>query len=231
MIGVFKITAEKRVESKPETSYAAPLSKKCPIPSWVSSVPSKSDHLVERVKELNCGLECLLKSGLKDWERMLKMLDDFKEVFMGLLDSQLLYCWKHGVDNYFWKILYYNNIQYLKSRMNRTQSQTKEKTDELIMDGIEFYQKLYARIHDHYLKEPKEKMLTVAKVIAQKMLINVGNLYRYKTLMSGDGNFELSSIYYMKAHDILPANGVPFNQMAILSIYNVSVFQKWSSFF
>lgn len=211
------------MENKPEAFHSDPSSIKCPIPSWVSSFPSKSDHLVQRVKELNCEFECSLRTGLKDWERMIKMLHDFKEVFMGLLDSQLLYCWKHGVDNYFWKILYYNNIQYLKNRINKSQSPMKEKADELIMDGIEFYEKLYARIHDHYLKEPKEKLLTVAKVIAQKLLINVGNLHRYKTLMSGDGNFELSSLYYMKAHEILPANGVPFNQMAILSIYNVSV--------
>lgn len=173
-------------------------------------------------------MECLLKSGLKEWERMFKISEDFKEIFMGLLDSQLLYCWKQGVDNYFWKILYYNNIQYLKNRINRTQNLAlKDKADELIMDGIEFYQKMYTMIHDHYLEEPKEKLLSVAKVIAQKMLINVGNLHRYKTLMSGGGNFELSAVYYMKAQAILPANGVPFNQMAILSLYNVSIY--WDS--
>lgn len=169
-------------------------------------------------------MECLLRRGLKDWELMFKLSDSLKEIFMSLLDSQLLYCWKQGVDNYFWKILYYNNIQYLKNRVNQTQNAAlKDQANELITDGIEFYLQIYTMIHEQYLMEPKEKLLTVAKVIAQKMLINVGNLHRYKTLLSGDGNFELSAVYYMKAQEILPANGVPFNQMAIISIYNVSL--------
>lgn len=219
---MFKVVRN-NVESQPKTYPSV----KCPTPPWINSFPSKTDSLViQQVKEFNCGLECSLKNGLKDWEKFMKLLEDFKEVFLGLLESQLLYCWKQGLDSYFWKILYYNNIQYLKHKINvtPTSSASKEKADELILDGIEFYQKLYTLIYDRYLKEPKEKLFTVAKVIAQKMLISMGNLHRYKALISGDGNFELAAVYYMKAHKILPANGVPFNQMAIISLYNVSLF-------
>lgn len=154
---------------------------------------------------------------------MFELTNGLEEIFLELLETQLVYCCKQGVDTFFWKILFYNNIQYLKNKYISTKSKSlKEKVEELIQEGIAFYEKSFTMMEEQYLNTPKEKLLTVAKVMAQKMLINIGNLHRYKTLISGHGNFELSSTYYMKAHQLLPANGVPFNQMAIISIYKVS---------
>lgn len=62
----------------------------------------------------------------------------------------------------------------------------------------------------------------LAKVSAQKILINLGDLSRYKEQIEMTGSFRQAREYYEQAQQLLPTNGKPYNQLAILSIYLVS---------
>lgn len=60
-------------------------------------------------------------------------------------------------------------------------------------------------------------------VTAQKLCLCMGDLYRYKEQFLNSRNFGKAKQYYVKAQQLLPTNGMPYNQLAIISLYTVSV--------
>ena len=63
----------------------------------------------------------------------------------------------------------------------------------------------------------------LALVSAQKIFIFLGDLARYKEQVNETSNFGKSRQCYIKAHQINPKNGRPYNQLAILAVYAVSI--------
>jgi hypothetical protein len=63
----------------------------------------------------------------------------------------------------------------------------------------------------------------LALVSAQKIFLFLGDLARYKEQVNETSNFGKSRQCYIKAHQINPKNGRPYNQLAILAVYAVSM--------
>jgi hypothetical protein len=64
----------------------------------------------------------------------------------------------------------------------------------------------------------------LALISAQKIFLFLGDLARYKEQVNETSNFGKSRQCYVKAHQINPKNGRPYNQLAILAVYAVSMF-------
>lgn len=109
----------------------------------------------------------------------------------------------------------------------------------IIDDGIDFYDQLYQKLHNQYLSKNKkstnviqngtsssqrsqQKIDFIAKVMAQKLLICLGDLWRYKVKDSQGQDYTEAEKYYRNAQALVPSNGVPYNQLAIIAILNVS---------
>jgi hypothetical protein len=63
----------------------------------------------------------------------------------------------------------------------------------------------------------------LALISAQKIFLFLGDLARYKEQVNETSNFGKSRQCYIKAHQINPKNGRPYNQLAILAVYAVSM--------
>lgn len=67
-------------------------------------------------------------------------------------------------------------------------------------------------------------------ISAQKMLICLGDLCRYKEQALDSANFAKARDYYLKAQQLAPKNGKPYNQLALLAVYSVSIRSGWKIF-
>lgn len=72
----------------------------------------------------------------------------------------------------------------------------------------------------------------LALVSAQKVFLFLGDLSRYREQLNNTKNYGRAKKWYVKAQQVLPTNGMPYNQLAIISLYTVNiVFRKSSSKF
>ena len=103
----------------------------------------------------------------------------------------------------------------------------------LLQDGLDFYERLYESFAVKYLKNEMEgfketsrqttKYALIAKVAAQKLLICLGDLSRYQTKQQQSDDYTKAAEYYHKAQALIPSNGIPYNQLAIVAICAVSL--------
>lgn len=113
---------------------------------------------------------------------------------------------------------------------------------KIIEEGIEFYDELYQQLYKQYLtktdatislmykdastvqpqQRSQHKTEFIAKVTAQKLLICLGDLWRYKIKDTQGQDYSRAEKYYQQAQAWVPSNGVPYNQLAIIAILNVS---------
>lgn len=118
----------------------------------------------------------------------------------------------------------------------------------LIDEGLDFYTNLHKKLNSKYIntdqkianvllqhpgnnitiaKEVQPQRSThkfefIAKVAAQKLLICLGDLCRYKTKEMQTNDYTDAAKYYQQAQVLIPTNGIPYNQLAIVSIHAVS---------
>ena len=61
------------------------------------------------------------------------------------------------------------------------------------------------------------------------MLICLGDLCRYREQALDSANFAKARDYYLRAQQLAPKNGKPYNQLALLAVYSVSSVSKTRS--
>lgn len=175
----------------------------------------------------------LSNSFLQNWSQLYTIRQELQEIFKSLLLNNLKFCCEQKVDSFFWKILFYNMREHLKLQQNTTQSAIKY-IQKIISEGIEFYEDVYQQFQEKYLSS-NNKMLQnstnqrlqhkidlMARVTAQKLLIYLGDLWRYKIKDLQGQDYAEAAKYYHQAQALVPSNGVPYNQLAIVAIHNVS---------
>lgn len=70
------------------------------------------------------------------------------------------------------------------------------------------------------------KYITLALVSAQTLFMWLGDLLRYREQLNGNKNFGRSKQWYVKAQQLIPSNGKPYNQLAIVSIKSVGTWGR-----
>ena len=121
---------------------------------------------------------------------------------------------------------------------------------KIISEGVEFYTVLYHKFNENYLsnemkmackndtppnsvsQRAHQKMDLIARVTAQKLLICLGDLWRYKIRDLQGQDYAEAVKYYKQAQALAPSNGVPYNQLAVVAIHNVSIIRlyNWTFF-
>ena len=154
--------------------------------------------------------------------------------FKHLLQNNLVFCAKSDVEFYVWKICFYNIVTTLKlwlqgGTIPQSERQVVEdNVTELLNEGLEFFSEMLETLDDTYhikldqyydVLEPRSTDTTVrcALVSAQKCLLCLGDLARYKEMIQNTSNYGKSRQYYQKASHIDTRNAKPFNQLAILA--------------
>ncbi len=155
--------------------------------------------------------------------------------FKHLLQTNLVFCATSDVEFYVWKICFYNIVATLKTWLEEAATVpaaerqiVEENVVELLDQGIIFYSEMLDTLDSTYkigleryydVLEPRsgDKMIRCALVSAQKCLLCLGDLARYKEMVQGTSNYGKARQYYQKASHIDTRNAKPFNQLAILA--------------
>lgn len=157
-----------------------------------------------------------------------------------LLMSDLKYCQEDNTEHRFWKILYHNFIETLRKSFPQVPTEDKPKIVQLINtiidEGNTYFENLVHilekaykfnvddYINDNHVIPPKGLgYVGLALISVQKLYVSLGDLARYKEQVNETNNYAKSKLWYTKAQQINPKNGRPYNQLAILAIYAVSI--------
>ncbi|XP_054091908.1 telomerase-binding protein EST1A [Zeugodacus cucurbitae] len=176
---------------------------------------------------------------IENWPEFNEARLELQNIFTNLLLQQLKLCCEQKIDTFFWKLLYYNVREYFISNSKLTAADGKHNRLLLLIDdGLDFYTKLHMKLNTKYINTDQKhtannitiekeaptqrsthKFEFIAKVAAQKLLICLGDLCRYKTKELQTNDYTDAAKYYQQAQTLIPTNGIPYNQLAILSIY------------
>ncbi|XP_030370517.1 telomerase-binding protein EST1A [Scaptodrosophila lebanonensis] len=151
---------------------------------------------------------------LINWKNFCYLHDQLQDAFTRLLLEHLKFVCEHKVDAFFWKFLFYNVREYLKRQHTEV---AKSHILLLIDQAVKFYRILYDKIMAKYISSRCE---SAVKVVAQRLLICLGDLTRYRACYLQNTDYVEASKYYLRAQELVPGNGAPYNQLAIIAIYH-----------
>ncbi|GAB0093491.1 hypothetical protein DMENIID0001_086370 [Sergentomyia squamirostris] len=172
-----------------------------------------------------------------EWDTFTLNRQCLKQLLEQFLLRELKFCQQYNVEQHIWKLLYYNTVEMLRKLHAEDDTDDgktfyKTKCLELIDEGSTFFEKLLRTLEQKYNFLVDNfvgvnagmgkglKMTSLALVSAQKLLLFLGDLARYREQILDTSGYGKARQWYMKAQQILPSNGRPYNQLAVLSIYS-----------
>lgn len=202
----------------------------------------KSKRFVDELDTLNDELMQLLNNPeiISQWTKILEVREKIQKIFEELLCVDMRFCQENHVEHYFWKILFYNIIEIQRKIIQNfdddenAKSAYKERALEFIDTGTKYLESLLVHLETcHKFKIEKfigenaasyrngVGYVKLALVSAQKIFLFLGDLARYREQFNLTNNYGRAKNYYVKAQQIVPKNGKPFNQLALLAVYSV----------
>ncbi|XP_076233282.1 telomerase-binding protein EST1A [Calliopsis andreniformis] len=210
-------------------------------PSWYdpysdSFRSAKNPYLLLDIERADLELQWILSSGgfTTNWERVLYIRYFLQESLKTLLETDIKFCQAENVEQHFWKILFYNIIEMLRKGMPKESSEGREHYKKIMLkiidEGTIYLESLlnvletkYEFKLDTFLASPTLPkglgILGLALVSAQKIYLFLGDLARYREQANETNNYGKSRQWYLKAQQLNPKNGKPYNQLALLAYY------------
>ncbi|XP_068272095.1 telomerase-binding protein EST1A isoform X2 [Nyctibius grandis] len=141
-----------------------------------------------------------------------------------------------NVDQLLWKNAFYQVIekfrQVLKDPQGENAQEIRNKLLQLLDEGTAFFDGLLQKLQVSYRfkledymdvmairSKPLRKMVKYALISAQRYMICQGDICRYREQANDTANYGKARSWYLKAQQIAPKNGRPYNQLALLAIY------------
>uniref|UniRef100_A0A8C6YQR7 Telomerase-binding protein EST1A n=1 Tax=Nothoprocta perdicaria TaxID=30464 RepID=A0A8C6YQR7_NOTPE len=141
-----------------------------------------------------------------------------------------------NVDQLLWKNAFYQVIekfrQLLKDPLGENGQEIRNKLLQLLDEGTSFFDGLLQKLQVSYQfkvedymdgmvlrTKPLRKMVKYALISAQRCMICQGDICRYREQANDTANYGKARSWYLKAQQIAPKNGRPYNQLALLAIY------------
>lgn len=217
-------------------------------PSWLQqSINGRSTSGVIHRKHLITDLQCadermhsiIIRSGQlqNEWTEYNACRNKIKSIFIELIKHEMKFCRQHNVEQYFWKLLYYNVIETMRRMMgdavgNMDEHYYRSVCMTVIDDGLAFFDLLIQTLTETYNFRVDDflgahsgrqlkglKYVALALVSVQKFCMCNGDLLRYRQQINDSAQFGDAMEWYVKAYQLIPSNGMPSNQLAILSLY------------
>lgn len=183
----------------------------------------------------------------QEWTRYNDIRSTGQRCLIEFLKHDIKFCEIENVEQHCWKMLFYNIIELLRRPLSENIDEDskkfyKTKLTEIIDPGVKYWENIIpvlemrynfklddftganalARVYHPLVVSDDKKFVKLALVATQKILIYLGDLARYKELVNESNNFSKAKQWYTKAQQVLPKNGRPYNQLALLSVYSVS---------
>ncbi|KAG5684203.1 hypothetical protein PVAND_013442 [Polypedilum vanderplanki] len=214
-------------------------------PSWFKNSSEqyqkqiKSKSAIDELNRLDDELSRIIDSGelIEQWNQIYELREKIQKIFEVLLRNDMRFCQIEHVEHYFWKLLFYKIIEVLRNKMQDAneieRNIFKEKALEIVDTGTRYLESLLTHIEICHKFEIQDYIgdnaasyrsglgyIGLALVSAQKIFLFLGDLARYREQINQTNNFGRAKNYYVKAQQIVPKNGRPFNQLALLAVYS-----------
>lgn len=201
----------------------------------------KHKHLLDELDRLDDHLMSIIDCGelLRRWSECQQTRKRIEGIFEQLLSDDMRFCQSEHVEHHFWKLLFYRIIEVLRKQIQECDESSrtifKEKALETVDYGTKYLESILKHLESRYnfkmddfigdnAASYKSGMgyVGLALVSAQKLFLFLGDLARYREQINQTNNFGRAKNFYVKAQQVVPKNGRPFNQLALLAVYSVS---------
>jgi len=196
--------------------------------------------IVVRIVTADEKLRCLVRGGpsviCSRWNQGVKEArHEIMNAAWQLLKTDLFFVCERDVDTHIWKTVYHQVIEMLKLAfldVEHTSPETRQLLRSQLLhifeEGVDYYNQMLQYIGEIYhldlerfydVLEPRDLSKTgrLALIAAQKVLLCLGDLARYKEQVNSTTNYGRARQYYLKANHLDMRNGRPFNMLAILA--------------
>ncbi|XP_049448035.1 telomerase-binding protein EST1A [Epinephelus fuscoguttatus] len=169
-------------------------------------------------------------------DRMAQLRADLLGLYEQVILTDIDFSDSQNVDQALWKNVFYQVIerfrQLLKDPTCDNTPHIRNMLLTLLDEGAVFFdtmlQKLQAvyqfKLEDYMdgiaiRARPLRKTVKYALISAQRCMICLGDIARYREQASDSANYGKARSWYLKAQQIAPKNGRPYNQLALLAVY------------
>ncbi|XP_041347433.1 telomerase-binding protein EST1A-like [Gigantopelta aegis] len=197
---------------------------------------AKAEQILRDVQPLDNQLSNLLSrriGGEDGWRRIKKLREELRVRYEQVVFLDPDVANKHYVENLLWKSVYYQVIEVFRRHLaDETEDEVKGQLHDILNEGSEYYEHFLGKLQstynfsiddfldpNHPASDNLSRSIKLALLSAQRVYINLGDIARYRELANDTSNYGRARSYYIKAQQIAPKNGRPYNQLAILAMY------------
>ncbi|XP_029303752.1 telomerase-binding protein EST1A [Cottoperca gobio] len=169
-------------------------------------------------------------------DRMAQLRADLLGQYEQVILTDIDYSDSQNVDQALWKNVFYQVIerfrQLLKDPTYDNTPHIRNMLLTLLDEGALFFDALLQKLQTVYQfklqdymdgmavrARPLRKTVKYAIISAQRCMICQGDIARYREQASDSANYGKARSWYLKAQQIAPKNGRPYNQLALLAVY------------
>lgn len=188
------------------------------------------------IKRADSELQFIINKGylLINWGHVITLRTFLMDSLEYLLTNDLKFSQTENIEQHFWKILFHNIIEMTRKAITndpKNKEQYKAFVLNLIDEGTNYFERLLDRLEVTYKfklnsflgnnSSPQSglRYVGLALVSAQKIFLFLGDLGRYREQVNESSNYGKCRQWYIKANEINPKNGKPYNQLAVLAVY------------
>ncbi|KAL6098736.1 smg6 [Pungitius sinensis] len=168
-------------------------------------------------------------------DRMTLLRADLLGVYEQIILTDIDFSDSQNVDQSLWKNVFYQVIERFRQLLKDPTCDTPHIRNLLLTlldEGALFFDGLLQKLQtvyqfklDDYMDgmairaRPLRKTVKYALISAQRCMICQGDIARYREQGSDSANYGKARSWYLKAQQIAPKNGRPYNQLALLAVY------------
>ncbi|CAB1333254.1 unnamed protein product, partial [Coregonus sp. 'balchen'] len=139
-------------------------------------------------------------------DRMAQLRADLLTLYERVILTDIEFSDSQNLDQALWKNVFYQGAVFFDALLQKLQMVFQFKLEDY-MDSMAIRPR------------PLRKTVKYALISAQRCLICQGDIARYREQASDSANYGKARSWYLKAQQIAPKNGRPYNQLALLAVY------------
>ncbi|KAJ3589110.1 hypothetical protein NHX12_009958 [Muraenolepis orangiensis] len=169
-------------------------------------------------------------------DRMSQLRAELLNVYEQVILTDIEFSDSQNVDHTLWKNVYHQVIERFRLHLKESGGDQGPRIRNMLLallnEGATFFDALLQKLQTvfHFKLEdymdgvairarPLRKTVKYALISAQRYMICQGDIARYREQTSDSANYGKARSWYLRAQQIAPKNGRPYNQLALLAVY------------
>uniref|UniRef100_A0A674C7F7 Telomerase-binding protein EST1A n=1 Tax=Salmo trutta TaxID=8032 RepID=A0A674C7F7_SALTR len=169
-------------------------------------------------------------------DRMAQLRAELLTLYERVILTDIEFSDSQNMDQALWKNVFYQVIERFRQLLKDPSGDSAPRITAMLLtlldEGAVFFDALLQKLQmvfqfklEDYMDgmairpRPLRKTVRYALISAQRCLICQGDIARYREQASDSANYGKARSWYLKAQQIAPKNGRPYNQLALLAVY------------